>query len=442
MPETPLSAPPAPLPVAASAEAQSLRDLSPHQWRSGIAAWLGWLFDGLDMHLYTLVATAFVAELLRTERASPDVKLYSSWIQAAFLIGWALGGGLFGIIGDRLGRTRTLVLTILAYALFTGLSYFAQEWWHLLIFRFVAALGIGGEWAVGASLLSETWPKRWRPWMAAVLQTGVNFGIIIASVAVYGMTKFGLPERSVFLVGVLPALLVLWIRRAVPETGEWHTARTESGEAPRFADLFRGKVRRISVLVLLVCSFSLTAHWAFMFWCLQHLQNLPEVKARGAELASQGMLVLMFSSVAGNFVAAFMAKKLGYRWSIAILCPFYFLSLLWIYTQPRTFGEMCFWLVLPGIAQGVFALFTMYLPPLFPTLLRTTGAGFCYNIGRIAAALGTVYFGTRGQVGDYSTAILWAGSLFLPAALFASLLPEPSDERAAEWSPEMVEPEV
>src|SRR3954468_9486514 len=161
-------------------EASSLRDLSPRQWKSGIAAWLGWLFDGLDMHLYVLVATPFVAELLNTAQDNPDVKLKSSWIQAAFLIGWALGGGFFGRIADRLGRSRALMLTILTYALFTGLSFFAQTWWQLFLFRFLAALGIGGEWAVGASLLSETWPKRWRAWIAAFLQSGVNIGVLLA----------------------------------------------------------------------------------------------------------------------------------------------------------------------------------------------------------------------------------------------------------------------
>src|SRR3954466_15375279 len=167
-------------------EVTSLRDLSPQQWKSGIAAWLGWLFDGLDMHLYVLVAAPFVAELLgASSEKDPQVGTYSSWIQAAFLIGWAMGGGFFGRIADRLGRSRALMLTILTYALFTGLSFFAPTWWQLLIFRFVAALGIGGEWAVGAALLSETWPRRWRPWMAAVLQTGVNLGVLLAVLANY-----------------------------------------------------------------------------------------------------------------------------------------------------------------------------------------------------------------------------------------------------------------
>src|SRR3954462_1108259 len=142
--------------------------ISKQQWRSGIAAWLGWTFDGLDMHLFTLVATPFVA-LLLGGLATTDAAVgrYASIIQGAFLVGWALGGGFFGLIGDRLGRARTLGLTVLTYALFTGLSFFAHQWWHLMIFRFVAALGIGGEWALGAALLAETWPKQWRPWIAA-----------------------------------------------------------------------------------------------------------------------------------------------------------------------------------------------------------------------------------------------------------------------------------
>src|SRR5438045_5642875 len=129
----------------ARGEIRSLRDLSPHQWKSGIAAWLGWLFDGLDMHLYVLVATPFVAELLNTTNLQdPMVGYYGSWIQAAFLIGWALGGGFFGRVADRIGRSRAVMLTILTYAAFTGLSYFAQTWWQLLLLRFLAVLGIGG----------------------------------------------------------------------------------------------------------------------------------------------------------------------------------------------------------------------------------------------------------------------------------------------------------
>ncbi len=409
-----------------------LADLSSQQWKSGIAAWLGWLFDGLDMHLYVLVATPFVAELLGVaNQKDPIVGYYSSWIQAAFLIGWALGGSFFGRIADRMGRSRALMLTILTYAFFTGMSFFAQTWWQLLIFRFLAALGIGGEWAVGASLLSETWPRRWRPWMAAVLQTGVNLGVMLAGLTIYLLADY--PKRSVFLVGILPALLVLWIRRAVPEPEEWHAARRASTQVePRFLDLFRGSIRRITFLTTTVCALSLSAHWAFMFWYLQHVRNLPELSdwsdGEKSQLVGRFVWLVMFSSIAGNFLAALIARWFKYRVAISGLCVAYFISMFATYCVARDHHSLSYGFAAIGLCQGVFALFTMYLPPLFPTLLRTTGAGFCYNIGRIAAGLGTVVFGLISKVGDYRLALFYAGFLFLPAAAFAWLLPEPPDE--------------
>jgi MFS family permease len=423
-----------PTPTPTGQDVERLRDLSSQQWKSGVAAWLGWLFDGLDMHLYVLVAAPFVATLLDADQKDPRVGYYSSWIQAAFLIGWALGGGFFGRIADRLGRSRALMLTILTYALFTGLSFFAQTWWHLLIFRFLAALGIGGEWAVGASLLSETWPRRWRPWMAAVLQTGVNIGVMLAGLATFLLA--GLSERYVFLVGVLPAFLVLWIRRAVPEPEEWRGAKRLSAHAePGFLELFRGPVRRTTVLTLLVCSLSLTAHWAFLFWFPQHLRNLPALSgwtdAQKTQLVSKAMWVVVGASIAGNFLAAGLARWLKYRRAIAALCLGYSLSMVATYITPLDLATMWCGLTAIGLCTGVFALFTMYMPPLFPTLLRTTGAGFCYNIGRIAAGLGTVFFGLFSQVGDYRLALLYAGLLLLPAAAIAWLLPEPPDERSS-----------
>jgi MFS family permease len=405
----------------------TLRDLSPQQWKSGIAAWLGWLFDGLDMHLYTLVAAPFVALLLgglATDHA--DVKWYSSWIQAAFLVGWALGGGFFGRLGDLLGRSRALSLTILTYALFTGLSFVAQTWWQLLIFRFVAALGIGGEWAIGASLLSETWPRRWRPWIAATLQTGVNLGVLLATLTVYLLA--GLSPRYVFLVGILPALLVFWIRRSVPETEEWQQARVQIVDPPRVRDLFGPVIRRRAILIILVCALTLTGHWAFLFWSPQHLFSLrsvgdwsPAAKTRYVSLVMFGVIG---TSIVGNFVAAALARLLGYRRAIAILCLGYFLAMTAAYAAAHTLSVLVPLMLLVGIFQGVFGLFTMYLPPLFPTLLRTTGAGFCYNIGRIAAAVGTVLFGIVSTVADHRLALLAAGSLFVPAMAVALLLPE------------------
>lgn len=467
----------------------SLRDLSPSQWKSGIAAWLGWLFDGLDMHIYTLVATAFVAILLnastfRSEFAKLDAsgnghieaaewtlaeplpqldhnrdgaisreeydvfaarshtgdaatKQKSSWIQAAFLIGWALGGGFFGRLGDVLGRTRALSLTVLTYALFTGLSFFAQEWWHLLIFRFLAALGIGGEWAVGSTLLAETWPKKWRPWTAAVLQTGVNLGVITACIA--GVLLQGQHPRWIFLIGVLPALLVFWIRRHVPEPETWSSAAAAT-EKPRVIHLFRGETRRVTLASILVCALTLTGWWAFMFWQAQHVRNLDTVKAMSASerdsLVSVTFALIIGISIVGNFAAGALARWLGYKRALMVMFGGFFVTFLATFGPEHSLTALTrFWLPAVGFWSGVFGLFTMLLPPLFPTLLRTTGAGFSYNIGRIAAAVGTVFAAQITQGGNFRQTLLYTGFLFLIAIPCVALLPTERDERSTAGPP-------
>jgi MFS family permease len=302
-----------------------------------------------------------------------------------------------------------------------------------LIFRFLASLGIGGEWAIGATLLSETWPRRWRPWVAAVLQTGVNVGVIAAMIAVRLLSDF--PCRTVFLVGICPALIVAWIRRAVPEPPEWREARSRRHtQHPGVLDLFRGKIRRTTVLTTLVCGFALSGHWAFMFWFPQHLRNLPDLAGwTGAEkirFASLAMIMVIAASMAGNFAAALVARRLGYRRTIAAGCLLYFLAITAAYSTPL--NHVCLvWCFVPiGLCQGLFALFTMYLPPLFPTLLRTSGAGFCYNFGRVAAACATVFFGLFATVGDYRLAILYSGLLFLPAAALSICPTEPPPDES------------
>jgi MFS family permease len=416
------------MPVA-SAEPTRLRDLSPHQVKSGLAAWLGWLFDGLDMHLYTLVAATFVAQLLGTTTNDPAVGQHGALINAAFLVGWAFGGAFFGRVGDVLGRSRTLVLT---YACFTGLAFFAQTWWQLLIFRFLAALGIGGEWAVGASLLSETWPKAWRPWIAATLQCAVNLGVLLACFADY-MLK-GTEPRYIFLVGILPALITLWIRKAVPETDEWEQAR-EGRVVPKISALFGPKVIGVTWRVLLICAVSLTAHWAFMFWQTAFISNHSEVvnlaspEKRGATLLA--LFWLMIGSLVGNFGGGLLAKLFGYRYAISIMLAGYFASMWGCFHTTWDLAACYNWFIAIGFFQGAFGLFTMCLPPLFPTLLRTTGSGFCYNFGRIVAAAGTIYFGytAAGKIGDYAGALMSAGWLLVPAALLALLLPsEPAEQ--------------
>jgi MFS family permease len=418
---------------SAPVQATRLRDLSPEQRRSGLAAWLGWMFDGLDMHIYTLVAVPFVAQLMSLRPTDPSVAKHGAMINAAFLVGWAVGGAFFGRVGDVLGRSRALALTILTYAGFTGLSAVSTEWWHLMLFRFLSALGIGGEWAVGASLLSETWPKSWRPWIAATLQTAVNVGVLLA--CFFGFLFEATEPRWIFLVGVLPALIVFWIRRAVPETVEWESARkSNAGKLPGVADLFGGAVRRTTLLTLAICGVSLTAHWTFMFWQAPHIRSLAEVRslspAEQNRVAVIALTLIMVGSIVGNYLAGWLAKCHGYRRAVPAMLAAYGVVMLCAFGSEWSYQATLCWFVGVGLCQGVFGLFTMCLPPLFPTLLRTTGAGFCYNFGRIAAAAGTVYFGLFTKLNDYRHALLYAAMLFIPATVLALFLPEKEAEDA------------
>jgi MFS family permease len=421
-------------PLDTPREATCLRELSPYQWKSGIAAWLGWLFDGLELHLYTLVATPLVVLLLHAISTNdPGVKEKTAYIQAAFLVGWAVGGAFFGRLGDQLGRSRALALTVLTYALCTGLCAAAQTWWQLMLFRFFAALGIGGEWAVGASLLAETWPRAWHPWIAAVLQSGVNFGILIAAVAVNLLASLPHPppERYVFLIGVVPALLVFWIRHQVPEPETWRQAAATAKERPGIRALFRGHVASTTWRTALVCALSLSAWWLFIFWHPQHLRRLLATSELApAEITRRISVAFFFMiavSIVGNFLAGWLAKRTNNRFAIVVMFAGLFLSMAGAFVIPRSFGELAwFWIPLTGLFSGVFGLFTMYLPPLFPTLLRTTGAGFCYNIGRLAAAVGSIVFGWAAPVGDFRLALLISSGLALAATISSFFLPADS----------------
>lgn len=282
---------------------------------------------------------------------------------------------------------------------------------------------------MGAALLAETWPKSWRPWIAATLQTAVNLGVLLACLA--GWLLADESPRWIFVVGILPALITLWIRKAVPEPENWVQAR-EQARPPGIGELFGPAVRGVTWRTLVICAVSLTAHWAFMFWQQSHIRALPEV--RGLTPKDQNhavviaLIVIMVASIAGNYVAGALARAWGYRRAIALLLAAYGAAMLVGFSRPLSHEATLVWFGLVGLCQGVFGLFTMCLPPMFPTLIRTTGAGFCYNIGRLVAAAGTVFFGLFAKVDDIRLALFYAGFLFIPATVVALLLPEPSED--------------
>ncbi len=214
-----------------------------------------------------------------------------------------------------------------------------------------------------------------------------------------------------------------------PEPDEWQRAQQAAIVKPGLADLFRGAVARITLNVTAVCALSLSAWWLFLFWHAQHLRRLLTdagvAPAMVTQQVSAAFFLMISVSIVGNYVAGWLALMLGNRRAISVTLLCFFVSMASAFIVPRTFGELAwFWVPLVGLFSGVFGLFTMYLPPLFPPLLRTTGAGFCYNIGRLAAAFASVVFGWFAPVGDFRVALLASSSLALAAALWAWWLPD------------------
>jgi len=233
-------------------------------------------------------------------------------------------------------------------------------------------------------------------------------------------------ERWVFLVGVVPALLVFWIRRHVPEPATWERAATTPKPGAR--ELFRGELASVTLRTTLVCALGLSAWWLFMFWHPQHFRRLLTAAGTPAgemtRLVSASFFLVNFLAIVGNFAAGWLALKIGNRRAIAVMFAGLAVAMAGAFGVPRDFAALAwFWCPAIGFFSGLFGLFTMYLPPLFPTLLRTSGAGFCYNIGRIAAAVAAVVFGLFAPVGDLRTALLWTSALALAACISACWLP-------------------
>ncbi len=406
-------------------------------FRPLLAAWLGWTFDGLDGYLYISVAIPFVTQLVANEHgltvdavraaSMPEVIQKASIIQAVFLLGWAIGGVFFGRIGDKLGRSRTLTFTILTYAIFTGLAFFAQNWWHLLIFRFLAALGIGGEWAAGSALVAETLPKKHRDWASAVLQSGYIAGCIAAVLSATWITR-EYPHKYVFLIGVIPAFLTLWIRHSVPEPEAWKSAKAETRD-PEVKDLFAPGLARTTILLLVHISIALTVAWAFLFFTPQAISKIPEVKnwtfAETEELKRNVVVCYFVVNIIANFVATGLAKAIGPKLTFAIFMSAALASLWFGFRTQPTLSNI--YLITCGFAAtglGMFAIFPLYVPPLFPTLLRTLGAGLTYNFGRVTAAAGTMAAGfITTWAGGPAQAVFWIGLIYIPGIVVCMFLP-------------------
>ncbi len=390
--------------------------MSRYQWTVFFAAWLGWGFDVFDGLLFNFVAPVAVPQLLGVAPGDPRVAAVTGMVTSALLVGWATGGILFGWVTDRLGRARTLQLTILTYALATAACALAPDIWTLVALRFIASLGIGGEWAAGAALVAEVVPPQRRVAAGALLYTSAPLGILLAGFVTDLLTKRidvlaaepDLAWRLVFLTGVLPAVFAAWIRRRVEEPEVWRRERTQH---PRLAELFTPALRRATLGGLAMCLVTLLTWWATNAFLPFVAEHLAGAGASHDELARQkGLATLLFTS--GGFLgslATIPLARLGRRPLFAIYLAgaaaaiWVTFGLEW---DPATRTRLLFF---DGLTVfGVVGAFSFYLPELFPTRLRGTGSGFCFNTGRYLAAAGPYVVGSAlGAAATPMDAIRW-----------------------------------
>ncbi|HWW01980.1 MAG TPA: MFS transporter [Candidatus Acidoferrum sp.] len=356
-----------------------------------IAAFLGWMFDGLEQGVMPLIARPALQDLLKVE-SDQQIGVWMGWLTAVFLVGAAGGGLVFGWVGDRYGRVRAMILSILAYSLFTGCAYFAQSPWHLGVFRFFAALGMGGEWSLGVALVMECWPERYRPILAGAIgaASNIGFGLLGALGTAFDITRDS--WRWVMLAGAAPALLTLFIARYVPESESWkHSVRT-SASTP-IHEIFSAAQWRTTVLAICFAAIALIGTWGSVQWLPAWADQLTHggmARAKG-----QTQMLIAAGAVLGCFLGPWIGSRLGRRPAYFILCLVSLMLCACLFRFVDRYGLLFVSMVfLVGVATASFyGWLPLYLPELFPTRIRATGQGVCYNSGRILAAVGAVQMG-------------------------------------------------
>lgn len=389
------------------------RELTRYHWFVLVVAALGWLFDTMDQQLFVLARTPALTTLLRDQLPTAEearraqLDLYGRYATAIFIVGWATGGLVFGMFGDRWGRARTMMLTILIYSMFTGLSALSWDWWSFAGFRFITGMGVGGEFAAGVSLVAEVMPARARPYALSLLQALSAVGNMMAasiSFAIGAQRELQGVEgwRWMFVVGIAPALLVVVIRRRLKEPESWQKAKAAVAHGERTDELHRqmGDLKEMfadvrwryhTIVGVLLAVTGVLGLWGVGFWTPELVRENVRLAGESKEVqdqyASGTSFLQNFGAFFGIYAFGWLTGRIGRRWAFAIA-----LVLAWAATT-LVFGFMTvpnqIWWMIPLLGfctLMVFGGYAIYFPELYPTRLRSTGTGFCYNVARYLAA--------------------------------------------------------
>ncbi len=285
------------------------------QWLTLLAAFLGWMFDGLEMGIFPIVARPALQQMGITGDA--DIGKWMGHVTALFLLGAAGGGLFFGWLGDRLGRVRAMSLSILTYSLFSGCCYFAKEPWHLGALRFVSALGMGGEWSLGVALVMECWPERHRPWLAAAIGAASNFGFALIAILAYKFPVTAESWRWVMLVGAAPALLTFFIRLFVPESERWKESVTGTVSRP-IREIFSSGLLKTTILAISFASVALIGTWGSVQWAPLWADKMTAGKVPDAKAMTQ--FISSIGAIIGCVIGPVLGGMIGRRPTYFALC--------------------------------------------------------------------------------------------------------------------------
>jgi MFS family permease len=430
-----------------AAEVPWYRLLDRRQWNTLIASNLGWMFDGYETFALVMVVGSALRQLLDPSQYS-QIPVYAGTTIALTLLGWGIGGLIGGVLADYLGRKRTMLLAILAYAITAGLSAFAWDWLSFAILRFVVGVAIGSEWVTGASIVAELWPDRARGRGVGLMQCGLGVGFFLASFAWLFVGAMGPSAwRYMFLIGVLPALLTLWVRRAIPESERWERvaderqaaiARKRGGAAlgdedaalARFtvADLFvEPEIRRRIVLGLLISLASTFAFWGISTWIPPYVGGAAaKAGLANQEWQSYAGMVLNGAAVFGYIAFGFLADAFGRKPVTILYVIGSLLSVLLLFQWTQDPAVMLIGAALCGIfVSGQYTWMAAWLPELFPTRMRATAAAFVFNTPRLIAWIGPIISGwIIANLGGFSHAAIAISSIYVLSLVAAPLLPE------------------
>lgn len=417
------------------------RTLDRTKWRALVAANLGWLFDGFET--YALILTAGVA-LKQLHPTGGNPAFYIGLTIAMTLLGWGAGGILGGIVADYLGRRKVLLISITLYSLFTGLSAIAWNWESFLVLRLLTGITLGSEWGTGTSLVAEIWPQHARAKAAGLMQCGLGLGFFVASAAWHFIAPLG-PDswRYMFLLGVLPALFALWLRRGVPESDKWTkvasrraslNSQSELSEEERNYTKFTlrqimadPKLRRLTILGSIMSAVTTCAWWGISTWVPAYVGSLAAKDGHSPEsYASTAGMIYNVGAIAGYIALGFSADRFGRKPTVFtyFLVSLVMTPVLFLWTQDLTL-VLLLCAVNGFFTLGQYTWMPVWLPEFYPTHLRATGSAFVFNAARFVAFLGPLLAGSIiAALGGYGVAATVVGLIYIVGMVVVPFLPE------------------